>query len=104
MESQMTIGSSPEGAPYASLCPIAQSMAMEPMTIFEKDDGAGFALLPRSVRLLAPPAEARAFCEFEVVTGNAAYREGERFYLTRAKAQRAYPAAPLPPRNDVDAP
>lgn len=31
--------------------------------------------------------------EFEVVSGNAAYREGERFYLTPAQAQRAYPAA-----------
>ncbi|WP_159726039.1 hypothetical protein [Methylosinus sp. Ce-a6] len=75
---------------------------MEPSTTFEKDDGAGFALLPRSVRLLAWPREAcaRAFCEFEVVSGNAAYREGERFYLTRAKARRAYPSAPLPPDDD----
>jgi len=28
--------------------------------------------------------------EFEVVTGNASYREGERFYLTPAQAERAY--------------
>ncbi len=28
--------------------------------------------------------------EFEVVTGNAAYREGERFYLTPAQAKVAY--------------
>lgn len=65
------------------------------LTILEKDEGAGFALLPRSVRLLAAPQEARAFCEFEVVSGNAAYREGERFYLTQAKARRAYPSTPL---------
>jgi len=76
---------------------------MEPLTIFEKDDGAGFALLPRSVRLLAAPAEACAFCEFEVVSGNAAYREGERFYLTQAKARRAYPAATLRPVDGSDA-
>jgi hypothetical protein len=81
-----------------------QSMTMEPLTIFEKDDGAGFALLPRCVRLLAAPVEACAFCEFEVVSGNAAYREGERFYLTRAKAQRAYPAATLRPKEGGDAP
>ncbi len=28
--------------------------------------------------------------EFEVVTGNASYREGERFFLTPAQAERAY--------------
>jgi len=28
--------------------------------------------------------------EFEVVTGNASYREGERFYLTHGEAQRVY--------------
>jgi len=73
---------------------------MEPLTTFEKDDGAGFALLPRCVRLLASQeACVRTFCEFEVVSGNAAYREGERFYLTRAKARRAYPSAPLPPEG-----
>jgi hypothetical protein len=76
-----------------------EPLPMEPLTIFEKDDGAGFALLPRCVRLLAAPAEARAFCEFEVVSGNAAYREGERFYLTQAKARRAYPAAALAPED-----
>lgn len=58
--------------------------------------------LPRSVRLVgpslqqvtAPPPQAGLY-EFEVVSGNAAYREGERFYLTPAQAQRAYPATPL---------
>ncbi|PWB94578.1 hypothetical protein [Methylosinus sporium] len=77
---------------------------MEPLTIFEKDDGAGFALLPRCVRLLTAPAEPLAFCEFEVVSGNAAYRAGERFYLTQAKARRAYPAATLLPATADDAP
>jgi hypothetical protein len=53
--------------------------------------------LPRQVRfhardalsggLLPPGAEVY---EFEVVTGNAAWREGERFYLTPAQAERAY--------------
>lgn len=77
--------------------------AMESLATFEKDDGAGFALLPRCVRLLARPQEAGApiFCEFEVVSGNAAYREGERFYLTRAKARRAYPSAPLAQEDDA---
>lgn len=31
-----------------------------------------------------------AIYEFEVVTGNAAYRAGERFFLTAGQAQRAY--------------
>lgn len=72
----------------------------------EGELGAYLSRLPRSVRFLgtspgrpndASPAGARAsgLCEFEVVSGNAAYREGERFYLTPAQAQRAYPAASL---------
>ena len=63
--------------------------------------------LPRSVRFLGassqqtsaaarPQAGFQAgFYEFEVVSGNAAYREGERFYLTPAQARRAYPMASL---------
>jgi hypothetical protein len=35
------------------------------------------------------PSRDRVY-EFEVVTGNAAWREGERFYLTPAQAERAY--------------
>ncbi len=62
-------------------------------------DGSARRLLPRSVRMVskdadAPPSPAAMF-EFEVVAGNAAYREGERFFLTQAQAQRVYrmPAA-----------
>lgn len=62
--------------------------------------GAFLRRLPRSVRLLGASGDAPRsqsgmyeFYEFEVVSGNAAYREGERFYLTPAQAQRAYPAA-----------
>jgi hypothetical protein len=68
---------------------------MDERTILEKADGAkgsDLGPLPRSVRLLGAPS-GDGLCEFEVVRGNAAYREGERFYLTAAKAQRAYPAA-----------
>lgn len=71
--------------------------------------GAFLGRLPRSVRFLgaSPGRRGEAFrsqsgmhvvagmYEFEVVSGNAAYREGERFYLTQAQAQRAYPTAPL---------
>jgi hypothetical protein len=53
--------------------------------------------LPKQVRLRAGDALAgganspgAGVYEFEVVTGNAAYREGERFYLTPAQAARAY--------------
>ncbi len=56
--------------------------------------------LPKQVRLRAreplsggpgsEPAPWTGVYEFEVVTGNAAYREGERFYLTPAQAARAY--------------
>lgn len=66
-------------------------------TVLEKAEGAdhcaGLGLLPRSVRLLG--AGETGLCEFEVVNGNAAYREGERFYLSAAKAQKAYPATRL---------
>ncbi|HXY59502.1 MAG TPA: hypothetical protein VEH76_13085 [Methylocystis sp.] len=53
-------------------------------------------LLPRSVRLVSPtsrleaPASPEDLCEFEVVAGNAAYKQGEHFYLRRSKALRAY--------------
>ena len=54
--------------------------------------------LPKSVRMLGrQPAEqdrtpelGAPMYEFEVLTGNAAYRAGERFYLTAGQAQRAY--------------
>ena len=65
-----------------------------------KEQGAPIGHLPKSVRFLGEvPAETRqdpfaAMYEFEVVTGNAAYREGERFYLTPAQAQRVYLVLP----------
>jgi hypothetical protein len=77
---------------------------MDRRAVLIKDDGAlgaSLGLLPRSVRFLgASPAgdDGEAACglyEFEVVSGNAAYREGERFYLTPTQAQKAYPAASL---------
>lgn len=68
----------------------------------EGELGACLRSLPRSVRLLGPsndPGRSQSsMYEFEVVAGNAAYREGERFYLTAAQAQRAYPAATGRPR------
>lgn len=59
---------------------------------------ASLSRLPQSVRLLgAVPTEtdcmsqpSTGLYEFEVVRGNASYREGERFYLTPAQAQRVY--------------
>jgi len=53
---------------------------------------AALRLLPRSVRFLGQtPARIDAgLCEFEVVSGNAAYKQGEHFYLTQAQARRAY--------------
>jgi hypothetical protein len=67
--------------------------------ILEKADdaaGADLGLLPKSVRQLVPSADgAEGLCEFEVVSGNAAFREGERFYLTPSKALKAYPAAAM---------
>jgi hypothetical protein len=72
---------------------------MDERAILEKADGAEGAdlgLLPKSVRLLAASgAGAEALCEFEVVSGNAAFREGERFYLTPSRALKAYPAAAM---------
>lgn len=51
--------------------------------------------LPKNVRLLGGTSAREAqttagMYEFEVVTGNAAYKEGERFYLTQAQAENAY--------------
>lgn len=66
----------------------------EPKTIHERSERGQSGLLPPSVRLLAAPSG--ALCEFEVVSGNAAYREGERFYLTPERASRAYPTALIP--------
>lgn len=63
-----------------------------------KDQSAALSLLPKNVRFLGEtPRQSdrllqslNGFYEFEVVTGNAAYKEGERFYLTAAQAKRAY--------------
>ncbi|MBY6242981.1 hypothetical protein [Methylosinus sp. Sm6] len=78
---------------------------MDAREILLKAEGARSAdlgLLPKSVRLLGDMMDARpgGLVEFEVVSGNAAYREGERFFLTSAKAQKAYPAAPARPASD----
>lgn len=57
---------------------------------------ATFRLLPKSVRFVGPlssldaPASPEDLCEFEVLTGNAAYKQGEHFYLRRSRARRAY--------------
>jgi hypothetical protein len=67
-----------------------------------REQGAPLSHLPKSVRFLGEvPArtacredQVAAMYEFEVVTGNAAYREGERFYLTPAQAQRVYLVLP----------
>ena len=48
------------------------------------------ALLPKTVRLLRGAQGADALCEFEVLAGNAAYQKGEHFFLTPARARRAY--------------
>jgi hypothetical protein len=63
-----------------------------------REPGASLSRLPRSVRFLGEVSagtepmsqSANGLYEFEVVTGNAAYREGERFYLTAAQAERVY--------------
>lgn len=48
-------------------------------------------LLPKSVRRVDQAAAFDAeLCEFEVLTGNAAYKAGEHFYLTHAQAAQAY--------------
>lgn len=75
--------------------------AGQAIAISLRDGGAlnaSLSLLPKNVLLLgeaAPltgdaPEPLAGLYEFEVVTGNAAYREGERFYLTQAQAKRAY--------------
>lgn len=49
--------------------------------------------LPKMVCFLGPqssPSPSFGAYEFEVVTGNASYREGERFFLTPAQAERVY--------------
>jgi hypothetical protein len=75
------------------------TMGMDQGAVREfKEQGAPLNHLPKSVRFLgeAPtetdcmPNSSAGMYEFEVVTGNAAYREGERFYLTPAQAQRVY--------------
>jgi hypothetical protein len=63
------------------------------------EQGDHFRRLPKHVRLLGGTARGAArtpsdMYEFEVVTGNAAYAEGERFYLTPAQAERAYFSRP----------
>jgi hypothetical protein len=60
------------------------------------EHGAFLGQLPKNVRLVGGPDMGLApqdpdkLYEFEVLTGNACYREGERFYLTPAQARRAY--------------
>jgi len=62
-------------------------------------DDRGFSpasrLLPRSVRFLGAVGKAGRVCEFEVLTGNAAYQKGEHFYLTAEQARRAYFPPPV---------
>jgi hypothetical protein len=63
-----------------------------------REQGASLSRLPKNVRFLGkwpaetdcPPEKSAGMYEFEVVTGNASYREGERFYLTHGEAQRVY--------------
>jgi hypothetical protein len=63
-----------------------------------REQGGSLSRLPKNVRFLGKwPAEtdrapepSNGMYEFEVVTGNASYREGERFYLTHGEAQRVY--------------
>jgi hypothetical protein len=58
--------------------------------------GALLSQLPKNIRLIGEPSQAvglesaEMLYEFEVVTGNASYKEGERFYLTPAQARRVY--------------
>jgi len=58
--------------------------------------GALLSQLPKNVRLVGEPGQglgtesSDTLFEFEVVTGNASYKEGERFYLTPAQARRVY--------------
>jgi len=60
----------------------------------QSDAPRGASLLPRNVRLVGGAAQAGdglddGLLEFEVLKGNAAYGEGERFFLTPAQARRA---------------
>lgn len=63
-----------------------------------REQGASLSRLPQNVRFLGEvlteadcmPQSSTGMYEFEVITGNAAYKEGERFYLTPAQAQRVY--------------
>jgi hypothetical protein len=45
--------------------------------------------LPKNVRRVGAAFQPN-LVEFEVVVGNASYREGEHFYLTAEQARRAY--------------
>ena len=45
--------------------------------------------LPKNARRIGA-AQPANLVEFEVVTGNASYCEGEHFYLTAEQARRAY--------------
>jgi hypothetical protein len=72
-----------------------------PRMDFRKRD-ASMSRLPKIARLIGgdrlvgacdpQPSAMRlaALYEFEALTGNASYREGERFYLTPAQARRIY--------------
>lgn len=72
--------------------------------------GAPISHLPKCVRFLreAPAGtdfiQSAGLYEFEVVKGNAAYREGERFYLTPLQAQRVYLLAPDEPAREKTSP
>jgi len=63
-----------------------------------REPDASISRLPKNVRFVGEvptetdcmPQPSNGMYEFEVVTGNAAYREGERFYLTAAQAERVY--------------
>src|SRR5450631_4747833 len=75
------------------------TMGMEQGAVREfKEQGVSLSHLPKSVRFLGEvpaktdciPQHSAGMYQFEVVTGNAAYREGERFYLTPVQAQRVY--------------
>ncbi|HMK88384.1 MAG TPA: hypothetical protein VK446_01940 [Methylocystis sp.] len=64
------------------------------ISILRRDAAATQRLLPKRARRLGREPDTDAdLCEFEVVAGNAAYQQGERFYLTRAQARNAYGTA-----------
>lgn len=56
----------------------------------DKEFSSAARLLPRNVRFLGAVGKAGLMCEFEVLTGNAAYQKGEHFYLTAEQARRVY--------------